>query len=123
MLFAFMAVNTDHQSIGVRQLEPPDSDEHQVKHLASRCVPSALNRRELSVKKSDLLRAIERYSDNDKFIRILRSRTFKTKEDANKERKSMIPEHGGELFSISLSALEQENQRKKRLRDERRRSL
>jgi len=62
---------------------------------------------------------IERYSDNNKFIRIPRSRTFKTKEDANKERKSMIPEHGGELFSISLSALER---RKKRLRDKRRRS-
>jgi hypothetical protein len=49
---------------------------------------------------------IERYSDNNKFIRIPRSRTFKNKQDANKERKSMTPRHGGELFSIRLSALE-----------------
>jgi len=40
---------------------------------------------------------IERYSDNNKFIRIPRSRTFKTKEDADKERKSMTPKHGGEF--------------------------
>jgi hypothetical protein len=62
---------------------------------------------------------IERYSDNNRFIRIPRSRTFKNKKDANKERKSMTPRHGGELFSIPLSALEQEKPRKKRLRDER----
>ncbi len=65
---------------------------------------------------------IERYSDNNKFIRIPRSRTFKTKEDADKERKSMTPKHGGELFLVPPSALEQEKPGEKWLRDERRRS-
>jgi hypothetical protein len=59
---------------------------------------------------------IERYSDKNEFIRIRRSRTFKAKRDADKERKSMTPKHGGELFLIPISALKQEKSRKKRLR-------
>jgi len=65
---------------------------------------------------------IERYSDKNKFIRIPCSRTFKNKEDADKERKSMTPKHGGELFLVPPSALEQEKPRKKRLGDKQSRS-